>query len=170
MSRCNLTNFLDEGKHKFQAPSAFRLLKWKTDEGLDLWKWQSAITHKKHPLRRASQLVGRRLSLPLREFRIAFPMWEPTLPYRYLCHVDTVARPMVAPLPSYIRGKGPRISADIRGICPGSVPMPRDTGRYPWHRHNYCIVLWSMMPAVVHKALVPCSSPFFRVINLQAII
>ena len=32
--------------------------------------------------------------------------------------------------------------------------MPRDTGRYPWHRHNYCIEivqLWNDAPRGTHS-------------------
>ena len=35
---------------------------------------------------------------------------------------------------------------------------------------NYPLVLQSMLPSVVNKALVLCSAPFFRVLNLQAIV
>ena len=69
-----LRGFLHLNQHKFRAPSAFRLLKWKTNEGIDDWKWRLAVTHKHHPLRQISRLVGRCLSLLLREFHIAFPM------------------------------------------------------------------------------------------------
>ena len=68
-----LCGFLHLNKHQFRAPSTFRLLKWKTNEGIDDWKWRLAVTHEHHPLRQISRLVGRCVSLLLREFHIMFP-------------------------------------------------------------------------------------------------
>ena len=65
--------FVFLGKHRHQAPRAFHLLKWKTSEHLADWRWRLAVSHKFHPLQRTSRLIGRCLSLLLREFHIAFP-------------------------------------------------------------------------------------------------
>ena len=70
-----LKAFVFLGKHRHQAPRAFHLLKWKTCEHLADWRWRLAVSHKFHPLRRTSRLIGRCLSLLLREFHIAFPLW-----------------------------------------------------------------------------------------------
>ena len=72
-------------------------------------------------------------------------------------------------------GKGKGWAHLSRGICHGylpissgpdatdirivhqkevSVPMPRDTGKYPWHRHNYCIVsTTNSYPEILSSAL-----------------
>ena len=39
-----LRGFLHLNQQKFRAPSAFRLLKWKTNEGIDDWKWRLAVS------------------------------------------------------------------------------------------------------------------------------
>ena len=53
------------------APSAFHLLKWKSDESVG----RLAITHAGHPLRRISRQIGRCLTLLLKELHIACPFW-----------------------------------------------------------------------------------------------
>ena len=68
------TNFY-VGRRRFSAPSAFKLLKWKTNVTIGDWRWRLLITHKGHPLRRTSQTVGRCLGLLLREMHICFPFW-----------------------------------------------------------------------------------------------
>ena len=59
----------------WRAPTAFHLLKWKTNEKLSDWKWRLVVSHARHPLRRLSKLVGRGLTLLLQELHAVFPYW-----------------------------------------------------------------------------------------------
>ena len=57
------------------APSAFHLLKWKSDEATSDWCFRLAITHTGHPLKRISRHIGRCLTVLLKELHIACPFW-----------------------------------------------------------------------------------------------
>ena len=57
------------------APSAFHLLKWKSDETTSDWRFRLAITHAGHPLKRISRQIGRCLTVLLKELHIACPFW-----------------------------------------------------------------------------------------------
>ena len=59
----------------WHAPTAFHLLKWKTNEKLSDWKWLLVVSHARHPLRRLSKLAGRGLTLLLQELHGVFPYW-----------------------------------------------------------------------------------------------
>ena len=73
LTSSTIAEFLHDGDYKFTAPSAFKLLEWKTVEALRDWRWRLLISHKGHPLKRISQQVGRCLSVLLRELHTAFP-------------------------------------------------------------------------------------------------
>ena len=58
-----------------RGPSAFQLLKWKSDEASNDLRFRLVISHARHFLRRFSRLMGRALSLLLKELHIAHPVW-----------------------------------------------------------------------------------------------
>ena len=58
-----------------RGPTAFQLLKWKSDEVNSDVKFPLVNSHARHFLRLFSRLMGRALSLLLRELHIAHPLW-----------------------------------------------------------------------------------------------
>ena len=58
-----------------RAPLAFQLLKWKSQEKHNQLLFRLVISHSKHFLKKFSRLVGRSLSLLLRELHISYPVW-----------------------------------------------------------------------------------------------
>ena len=62
--------------HGTRAPSAFQLLKRKSEEPANTFKFRSVISHARLFLKKLSRLMGRSLPLLLRELHIAHPVWS----------------------------------------------------------------------------------------------
>ena len=58
-----------------KAPSAFQLLKWRSQENHNQLMFRLVISHSKHFLKTFPRLIGRSLSLVLRELHISYPFW-----------------------------------------------------------------------------------------------
>ena len=58
-----------------RGPSAFQLLKWQSDEASNDLRFRLVILHARHFVRRFSRLMGRALSLLIKELHIAHPVW-----------------------------------------------------------------------------------------------
>ena len=58
-----------------KALLAFQLLKWKSQEKHNQLLFRLVLSHSKHSLKKFSRLIGRSLSLLLRELRISYPAW-----------------------------------------------------------------------------------------------
>ena len=57
----------------FRPPSLFYVPKAKSDEVKNMFKWRNMISQALHPLRRFSKLIGRCLSLLVKEITILSP-------------------------------------------------------------------------------------------------